>query len=139
MWKPVQETPMKKFDLMMAVNVRGAYAMVQEVLPHFLSNKSGKIVLVAPPIYNRYAEMKRYIYTVSLRGYTCICNILLFPPRETCFATSCLFYCMPSPFFFFFLKWVYSAGKERKGANSFLITQTPFQKGEWQREQILSL
>ena len=53
LWKPVLETPLKRFDLMMAVNVRGAYAMVQEVLPHFLSKKSGKIVLVAPPIYNR--------------------------------------------------------------------------------------
>ena len=60
LWKPVIETPMKRFDLMMAVNVRGAYAMVQEVLPHFLSRKAGKIVLVAPPIYNRLVPLSQH-------------------------------------------------------------------------------
>ena len=68
LWKPVIETPMKRFDLMMAVNVRGAYAMVQEVLPHFLSKKTGKIVLVAPPIYNRFVPL----YVAS----TCIHSVL---------------------------------------------------------------
>lgn len=69
LWKPVLETPLKRFDLMMAVNVRGAYAMVQEVLPHFLSKKSGKIVLVAPPIYNRFFKGKT-AYSISKVGMT---------------------------------------------------------------------
>lgn len=47
------ETPLKRFDLMMNVNVRGAYIMVQSVLPRMLEQKFGRILLVAPPIYNR--------------------------------------------------------------------------------------
>ena len=53
LWKKVAETPLKRFDLMHDVNVRGAYCAVQRVLPHFTERKSGRIVLVAPPIYSR--------------------------------------------------------------------------------------
>ena len=52
-WDKVQATPLKRYDLMHEVNARGAYYMVQNVLPHFLNNKTGRILLVAPPIYNR--------------------------------------------------------------------------------------
>lgn len=54
LWKPVLETPLKRFDLMMNVNVRGAYAMVLNAVPKMIKQKHGRIVLVAPPIYNRY-------------------------------------------------------------------------------------
>lgn len=54
LWKPVIDTPLSRFDLLHEVNVRGAYVMVQQVLPHFLERKSGRIVLVAPPIYKRF-------------------------------------------------------------------------------------
>lgn len=53
LWKPVIETPLARFDLMHEVNVRGAYTMIQQALPHFLARKSGRIILVSPPIYNR--------------------------------------------------------------------------------------
>lgn len=53
LWKPVMETPLPRFDLLHEVNVRGAYVMVQHALPHFLERKSGRIILVSPPIYKR--------------------------------------------------------------------------------------
>ncbi len=53
LWESVIETPLKKFDLMHEVNVRGAYAMVQSVLPEFVNRRQGHIIVVAPPIYNR--------------------------------------------------------------------------------------
>lgn len=53
LWKKVLDTPVKRFDLMQEVNVRGAYIMIQEVLPYFLEKKAGKILLVCPPIYSR--------------------------------------------------------------------------------------
>jgi citronellol/citronellal dehydrogenase len=56
LWKPVLETPVKRFDLMMHVNVRGAYVMIQEVTPRMIHQKHGRIVLVAPPIYNRFFQ-----------------------------------------------------------------------------------
>lgn len=69
MWKPVLETPMKRFDLMMHVNVRGAYAMVLNAVPKMIQQKRGKIVLVAPPIYNRFFKGKTP-YSISKVGMT---------------------------------------------------------------------
>ncbi|XP_060076409.1 hydroxysteroid dehydrogenase-like protein 2 [Ylistrum balloti] len=57
-WEKVINTNTKRFDLMNDINARGAYIMVQEVLPHFLEQKSGKIILVSPPIYNRFFKGK---------------------------------------------------------------------------------
>lgn len=56
-WKPVIETPLKEYDMMHEVNVRGSYALIQQVLPHFLKQRHGKILLVCPPIYNRLEIM----------------------------------------------------------------------------------
>ena len=53
LWKPVKDTPLRRFDLMLDVNVRGAYCMVHKVLPHMLERQNGNILLVAPPIYSR--------------------------------------------------------------------------------------
>ncbi|KAK3581193.1 hypothetical protein CHS0354_024727 [Potamilus streckersoni] len=66
-WKPVLETPLKRFELMNEVNIRGAYIMIQEVLPHFLNKKRGRIVLVSPPIYSRFFKGK-VPYSVSKVG-----------------------------------------------------------------------
>ena len=58
LWRPVAQTPLKRFDLMHEVNSKGAYAMVQAVLPHFLEKKHGRILLIAPPIYSRFFKGK---------------------------------------------------------------------------------
>lgn len=69
MWKKVIDTPLKNFDLMQEVNVRGAYTMLQCVLPHFLQKNSGRIILVSPPIYNRFFKGKTP-YSVGKVGMT---------------------------------------------------------------------
>uniref|UniRef100_A0A0B6ZT58 SDR family NAD(P)-dependent oxidoreductase n=1 Tax=Arion vulgaris TaxID=1028688 RepID=A0A0B6ZT58_9EUPU len=53
LWKSVVDTPLKRWDLMNEVNARGAYSMIQKVLPHMLERKTGRLILVCPPIYNR--------------------------------------------------------------------------------------
>ena len=53
LWERVQDTSLKRFDLMNDVNVRGAYCTVQEALPGMLERKSGRILLNSPPIYSR--------------------------------------------------------------------------------------
>lgn len=58
LWEKVIDTPIKKFDLMQDVNIRGAYATIQAVLPYFLGKRSGKIILVSPPIYSRFFKGK---------------------------------------------------------------------------------
>jgi citronellol/citronellal dehydrogenase len=49
-WKPVLETPLKRYDLMWDVNVRGAFTCSQRALPHMISNGFGHIVMCSPPI-----------------------------------------------------------------------------------------
>lgn len=65
----VVNTPLKRFDLMHSVNVRGAYSMVQHVLPHFLQQHSGNIIFVSPPIYNRFFRGKTP-YAITKVGMT---------------------------------------------------------------------
>jgi citronellol/citronellal dehydrogenase len=49
-WKPVLETPLKRYDLMWEVNVRGSFMCAQQALPHMISNGFGHIVMCSPPI-----------------------------------------------------------------------------------------
>lgn len=74
LWEKVVDTPTKRYDLMHDVNARGAYIMVQEVLPHFLKQKSGKIILVAPPIYSRYVfcYVLHVLIQLTKLGHVCL-------------------------------------------------------------------
>lgn len=49
-WKPVLETPRRRYDLMWEVNVRGAFICSQHALPHMIRNGQGHIVMCSPPI-----------------------------------------------------------------------------------------
>jgi citronellol/citronellal dehydrogenase len=49
-WKPVLETPPKRYDLMWEVNVRGAFLCAYHALPHMLEQHWGHIVNCSPPI-----------------------------------------------------------------------------------------
>jgi len=57
-WTPVIDTPVKKWDLMNDINARGPFTMVTKVLPHMTHRKSGRIIIVAPPIYSRFFKGK---------------------------------------------------------------------------------
>lgn len=49
-WKPVLETPAKRFDLLMSVNVRAAYLCSYYALPYMVRQKWGHIINMAPAI-----------------------------------------------------------------------------------------
>lgn len=49
-WYPVLETPPKRFDLVMDVNLRGAFVCSQAVLPHMMAQRWGHIMNMSPPI-----------------------------------------------------------------------------------------
>ncbi|KAK7189362.1 hypothetical protein DPSP01_005948 [Paraphaeosphaeria sporulosa] len=58
-WASVENTPMKRFQLMQRVNVEGLYGTVQASLPHFKKNGwKGRIIVVSPPIYSRFFRGK---------------------------------------------------------------------------------
>ncbi len=49
-WRPMVDTPAKRYDLMMEVNARAAYVASQLVLPHMLERGDGCIVQMSPPL-----------------------------------------------------------------------------------------
>lgn len=58
-WASVEDTPMRRFQLMQQVNPEGLYGTVQAVLPHFEANGwNGRIIVVSPPIYSRFFRGK---------------------------------------------------------------------------------
>ena len=58
-WASVENTPLKRFQLMQRVNPEGLYATIQAALPHFKNNDwKGRIIVVSPPIYSRFFRGK---------------------------------------------------------------------------------
>ncbi|KAF2500990.1 putative Hydroxysteroid dehydrogenase-like protein 2 [Lophium mytilinum] len=58
-WASVENTPMKRFQLMQRVNIEGLYGTLQAALPHFKNNGwKGRIIVVSPPIYSRFFRGK---------------------------------------------------------------------------------
>ncbi|KAI1417607.1 short chain dehydrogenase family protein [Hypoxylon sp. FL1857] len=57
-WASVEDTPMKRFQLMQRVNPEGLYGTIQASLPHLKRHKHGRIVVVSPPIYSRFFRGK---------------------------------------------------------------------------------
>jgi len=66
-------TPMKRFDLMFGVNVRGTYACSQACLPHLIASaaagRTPHILTLAPPINLRPHWFKQHVaYTIAKYG-----------------------------------------------------------------------
>ena len=62
-WASVENTPMKRFQLMQRINPEGLYGSVQACLPHFYKNGGdgkgkGRIIVISPPIYSRFLKGK---------------------------------------------------------------------------------
>ena len=49
-WKPIEETPMKRYDMMNNINARGTFALSQACLPHMREASFGHILTQSPPI-----------------------------------------------------------------------------------------
>ena len=49
-WRRVDDTPMKRFDLVMGVNVRGAFALSSGFLPTMHKQNCGHFLFMSPPI-----------------------------------------------------------------------------------------
>lgn len=70
-WRNMDETPLKKFDLVMEVNARGAYAVTEAFLPTMRTQKSGHVINMSPPI--DLAVVPGHIaYMISKFGMTMI-------------------------------------------------------------------
>jgi citronellol/citronellal dehydrogenase len=71
MLAPVQFTPLKRYDLMMSINVRASFACAQACIPHLKKSDNGHIITLSPPIdmdprwFGAHAA-----YTISKYGMT---------------------------------------------------------------------
>jgi citronellol/citronellal dehydrogenase len=70
-WQPMLETPPKRFDLVMGVNVRAAFFGCRAVLPHMIRQGSGHIVNMSPPI-DLSVVPNRIAYMISKFGMTMV-------------------------------------------------------------------
>jgi citronellol/citronellal dehydrogenase len=71
----VAETPVKRFDLVMDVNVRAAFVLSRAVLPHLLHRRWGHIVVMSPPV-DVTAVAHHGPYAVSKFGMTMIAQAI---------------------------------------------------------------
>ncbi len=70
-WQPVAETEMKRFDLVMGVNARGAFACARHVLPSMLARRFGHILMLSPPV-DPPAGAGKVAYALSKFGMTLV-------------------------------------------------------------------
>jgi citronellol/citronellal dehydrogenase len=74
-WADVVETPVKKFDLIMDINVRASFVLSRAVLPHMLKQRWGHIVMMSPPV-DVAAVAHRGAYAVSKFGMTLLAQAI---------------------------------------------------------------
>ena len=70
-WQPLMETPPKRFDLVMKVNLEATFFACQEAIPHMRKNRWGHIITMSPPV--DLARLPGHIaYFVSKFGMTMV-------------------------------------------------------------------
>jgi citronellol/citronellal dehydrogenase len=68
-WKPVTETPAKRFDLVMSVNARAAFLCSRAVLPAMIERRWGHVINMSPPL-DLAMVPGRVAYAISKLGMT---------------------------------------------------------------------
>ncbi len=67
----IEETPVKRFDLVLSVNARAAFLCSQAVIPAMRKQGGGHIVMMSPPI-STAAQPGKAAYSISKFGMTLI-------------------------------------------------------------------
>jgi len=88
-WRALADTPLKRFDLVMDVNVRGAFACTHHVLPAMRAQKFGHILMMSPPVEPAHAGGK-IAYAISKFGMTLIAQGLADEVRDDNVAANAL-------------------------------------------------
>jgi citronellol/citronellal dehydrogenase len=88
-WHTLADTPLKKFDLVMDVNARGAFACTHHVLPAMRAQKFGHVLMMSPPV-DAGAAGGKIAYAISKFGMTLIARGLAEEVREDNVAANAL-------------------------------------------------
>jgi citronellol/citronellal dehydrogenase len=68
-WRPLLETPARRFDLVMGVNARAAFLLSRAVLPPMIAQGRGHIINMSPPL-DLALVPGRIAYAISKLGMT---------------------------------------------------------------------
>ena len=74
-WADVDHTPVKKFDLIMGINVRASFVLSNAVLPHMYERRYGHILMMSPPV-DANACGHHGAYAVSKFGMTMLAQAI---------------------------------------------------------------
>ncbi len=70
-WKPIADTPIRRFDMVMDVNVRGAHSLAIHTLPHLKAAGGGHFLVMSPPVVLEALPGKT-AYLISKYGMTMV-------------------------------------------------------------------
>jgi citronellol/citronellal dehydrogenase len=80
-WMDLLQTPMKRFDLVLGVNARGAFSCTRAFLPAMVEQGYGHVLMMSPPVQPEAAAHK-IAYMISKFGMTLIAHGLAEEVRE---------------------------------------------------------
>ncbi|EER16805.1 short-chain dehydrogenase, putative [Perkinsus marinus ATCC 50983] len=70
-WHSMEQTPIKKFDLITSINSRGSFIMTKLCLPHMKKNNYGRVINMSPPISTHFMSYRGLTaYNISKFGMT---------------------------------------------------------------------
>ena len=76
-WKPIEHTPMARYDLIHSINSRGTFAVTQACLPHMREAGWGHVITQSPPlVLDKLAGMTAYYSSKFGMTLTALSSIL---------------------------------------------------------------
>jgi citronellol/citronellal dehydrogenase len=86
----VGSLPVKRFDLIQSVNVRGTFVVTQACLPHLRESDHARVLTLSPPLNLDPVWFAPAAYTVSKYGMTIVTLGVAETERENGIAANCL-------------------------------------------------
>jgi NAD(P)-dependent dehydrogenase (short-subunit alcohol dehydrogenase family) len=72
-WHTIDETPLKKYDLITSINTRGSFALAKAAMPHMKKQGYGRVICCSPPIQTNYEGYKGFTaYNISKAGMSMV-------------------------------------------------------------------
>jgi len=72
-WQPIEDTPLKKYDLITQLNARGSFLLTKCCLPHMRKHNYGRVINMSPPIMTDYEAYKGVTaYNISKLGMSMV-------------------------------------------------------------------
>jgi len=87
---PIADLPVKRFDLIQSVNVRGTFVVTQACLPHLRKSDHAHVLTLSPPINLDERWFEPSAYAVSKYGMTIVTLGVARTEREHGVAANCL-------------------------------------------------